>query len=101
MNNDNLSPRGFAKQRALARVVTAGVLLLAAGLCAGDPISEGTLRETVILKWGKPKSSMQLGRGETLVFEGNVRGGLRGGRGGRVEGLGARTKPPPPPPPST
>ena len=101
MNNFNLSPRWFAQQRDRARVVTAGVLLLAAGLCAGDPISEGTLRETVILKWGRPKSSMQLGREETLVFEANVRVVLRDGKVVRIEGLGARTSPPPPPPPST
>jgi len=75
--------------------------MLAVGLCVGDTIFEGTLRGNVILKWGKPKSTMQIGREETLIYEGNVRVMVRDGKVTRIEGLGARTSPPPPPPPST
>ena len=101
MNNLDLSPRKLERQRDRACAVAAGVLLLAVGLCVGDTISEGTLRENVILKWGKPKSSMQLGREETLIYEGNVRVMVRDGKVTSIEGLGARTSPPLPPPPST
>ena len=73
------------------------VLLFALTVLAAENVTVGTPRETLIQKWGKPKSSMQMGKEESLTFEGKAEVVLREGKVARIEGLGTRSAPPAPP----